>query len=259
MLAQIGTDSAPEKMRVRRHEDPPANSRNFSGEFVDDARINLNYVNTNTIIAADFEAWDAETFFKVAADRLLQAYGFSTKALPLSVTNLPIYPTNYYTPSVHRILQMTLNIFDATTNQGATYPYFPTPLKPIFQSSNGGDAVRIVGYERVPQNNWPMTNALNWRHLSNATDRAALNSTTRNQYVYGIPILIGAKKGFPNFNEYVLQTIAQVERKVNIEKRGTVVITNQVFFMGISNVFGVEAWNSYTNPFPRGLVMVAGL
>ncbi len=250
MLAQIGTDSVPEKMRVRRND---------KGDFVDSARINLNYVNTNTIVAADFEAWDGKTFFEVAADRLLRTYGFSVGNVPLSVTNLPIYPTNYYTPAVHRILQMTLNIFDATTNQGNVYPFYPTPLRPVFESSSGGGFVKIVGYERIPQSSWVITNAANWKHLSNATDRAALNATTPNQFVYGIPILIGAKKGFPNFNEYVHQSIVQVERKVNIEKLGNVVRTNQLVFMGISNVFGVEAWNSYSSPYPRDLIMVTGL
>ena len=34
------------------------------------------------------------------------------------VTNIPIYPVNYYTPAVHRLLQLAANIYDASTNKG---------------------------------------------------------------------------------------------------------------------------------------------
>ena len=66
----------------------------------------------------------------------------------VTVTNIPIYedPTqfggtniNYYTPAVHRILQLAANIFDATTNRfidgGPTN--YPTVFRPIFSSQNG--------------------------------------------------------------------------------------------------------------------------
>jgi hypothetical protein len=256
MLAQIGTDSAPEPMQVRKDR----NTGRFNG-----ARINLNYDNLEPYTADQFNYWTAETFFQTAADKLLQEYRFTINNnanLPLSVTNLPVYPTNYYTPAVHRVLQMTLNIFEAsTTNHGATYPYYPTALKPVFTNENGGNSVKIMGYVRVPQNNWAITNALNWKDLSNATHRASLNGTSTNLFVYGVPVLIGARKGFPSFNEYIFQTVAQVERKVQIEKLETssVATTNQAFFLGISNVVALEAWNSYRSNYPRTLRMVAGV
>src|SRR2546423_317327 len=33
-------------------------------------------------------------------------------------------------------------------------------------------------------------------------------------------------------------------------------ITNQLYLLSISNKFGLEAWNSYTNPYPRTLQLV---
>ncbi len=258
MLAQLGTDSAPEPMQVRRDKNGKFNS----------ARINLNYDNLEPYTADQFTNWTAETFFHTVADKLLQEYRFTINNnanVPLSVTNLPVYPTNYYTPAVHRILQMTMNIFEATTtNHAATGPYpdpyYPTALKPMFESQNGGNEVRIVGYVRVPRGNWEITNAFNWKDLSNTTHRASLNPTTTNQFVYGVPVLIGARKGFPNFNEYIFQTVAQVERKVQIEKLpGSIATTNQAFFLGISNVVALEAWNSYRTNYPRALLMVAGV
>jgi len=258
MLAQIGTESAPEPMQVRRDKNGKFNS----------ARINLNYDNLEPYTADLFTNWTAETFFQTAADKLLQEYRFTINNnanLPLSVTNLPVYPTNYYTPAVHRILQMALNIFEATTTNHAAadpypYPYYPTALKPVFTNENGGNIVKIMGYVRVPQNNWAITNALNWKDLSNATHRASLNGTSTNLFVYGVPVLIGARKGFPNFNEYIFQTVAQVSRKAEIQKTpGSIATTNQAFFLGISNVVALEAWNSYSTNYPRTIRMVAGV
>jgi hypothetical protein len=271
MLAQIGTDSAPERMQVRRYQTPP--SGRASGDFIDNARINLNYNNHGTndvsgnftaVTADQFINWTPEAFFHVTADRLLRDHRIfinNNPLTPLSVTNLPVYPTNYYTPAVHRILQMTLNIYDTTTNQGPRYPYYPTALKPIFANENNGEFVKIVRYERVPQGEWAITNMLNWKDLSNATHRASLTSSGLQapQYVYGVPVLLGAKKGFPNFNEYVFQSVVQVERKVNIDDTANGVFTNEYYHIGISNVIGLEAWNPYTNAYPRDLLLVAGM
>jgi hypothetical protein len=256
MLAQLGTDTAPEKMTYRVRVDS-------QGKIVgDDGPINLNYANTNGMDATDFVPWTPEGFFHTVADRLLRDHGLGNHENELlSVTNLMVYPTNFYTPSVHRLLQMTLNIFDATTNRGASYPYYPTALKPIFHTPDNGSNVFIRGYQEVPRNYMAViTNAANWRDLSNATDRFKLGAPA-DHFVYGVPVLIGAKKGYPNFNEYVFQSIAQVHRELNVEKTGPGVpfITNHVFYMGISNYMGLEMWNSYTNPFPRELKIMAGV
>ena len=57
-------------------------------------------------------------FFTNVASRLLQSQ------LNLSLDRIQLYPTNQYTPSVHRLLQVTANLYDALTNRTITsYPY----------------------------------------------------------------------------------------------------------------------------------------
>jgi hypothetical protein len=76
--------------------------------------------------------------------------------------------------------------------------------------------------------------------------------------VYGIPLVIGAKKGLPNFNEFAMYSQVQVTRKLQFHRPGSsttlpVNEIDQMFVAGISNVLGVEAWNSYAAAYPRPL------
>jgi|KBSSwiStaDraftv2_1062776.scaffolds.fasta_scaffold122347_3 hypothetical protein len=67
-----------------------------------------------------FDTSDPLGFFTNLASRLLQS------ELNLSLTRIQVYPTNQYTPAVHRLLQVTANILDATTNRfNANSPYLP--------------------------------------------------------------------------------------------------------------------------------------
>jgi hypothetical protein len=187
---------------------------------------------------------DPVTFFTNLASRLLRS------ELNLSLTNIQIYPTNQYTPAVHRLLQVTANIYDAATNRvdrgGTNFPYLPTVFRPTFEKR--GNAVYISGYAEF-------TDGTNWvsrpRDLENPADVAALQS---NDNVYGIPWIIGAKKGFPNFNEFAMQSVFQITRKLQVH-RDTVSSprssfrTNEMFVIGISNVIGGEVWNSYRSNY----------
>lgn len=249
MLAQLGTDTATEKRQVRR---------DAAGRFVDEARINLNYDNLAPATADQFTNWTAETFFHTAADRLLRDHGVVDRnGRFLSVTNLQVYPTNenYYTPAVHRILQMTLNIFDTKPHYGpARPPYYPTVLQPYFRTENVTN-VFISGYRELADHT-EVRQLARWRDLSETNNFA----TNQSVFVYGVPLLVGAKKGFPNFNEMVFQTTAQVVRKLRVDKsNGRPVRTNQLFIIGVSNYLALEAWNSYTSTYPRQLELYVGL
>src|SRR5206468_2881029 len=112
LQAQLGTDSAPET-----------------------GKINLNYVNVDNYgnvapnMATNFIAWNAEQFFTNVAVRLLVNAGYSvgakSKSSPYNPTNIlvtdgvstnfsiQIWPTNLYTTSVHRLLQVAANLYDA--------------------------------------------------------------------------------------------------------------------------------------------------
>ena len=78
---------------------------------------------------------------------------------------------------------------------------------------------------------------------------------------WGVPLIIGAKKGLPNFNKLAMQTQVQVCRILQFHRQGNSNISpineiDQMFTVGITNSFGVEAWNSYATAFPRQLRMV---
>ena len=190
-------------------------------------------------------------FFTNVASRLLQSQ------LGLSLNHIQVFPTNQYTPSVHRLLQVTANLYDATTNRPDTdYPYLPSVFRPVFSSPGGpaGSEVFISGYEEV-------TNASVLAQpivdLADPNSRQTLMPLDDQHMAYNIPLVIGAKKGFPNFNEFAMQTLVQVARKLQFTRQtgpnSPIFLTNQMFLVGISNVFGVEAWNSYVTNFPRPL------
>src|SRR5437870_13748912 len=127
----------------------------------------------------------------------------------LSVTNIPIYPANLYVASVHRLLQLAANMYDASTNRfllaaGTNSLHAPSVFRPLF--GRRGTNIFISGFEEVTSTNtlrdpWVDLNipALAFRQISEANPTHDVN-------VYGIPYVIGAKKGFPNFNEFLLRT-----------------------------------------------------
>jgi len=243
MLSQLGTDTGPES-----------------------PKINLNYVNIDTnngnivpAMVTNFQAWDATLFFTNAANRLLKQAGFT-----FDTTGIQIYPTNFYTASVHRLLQLTANIYDATTNR--TYGVanatngFPTVFRPHFlRTTTNGTMVFIVGYtELAPADH------VRFAGISGAPP--AMRDLSLGQFplsnddmVKGFPLVIGARKGLPNFNEMELRTKIQATRKLEFIKHNARDIspyrTNQMYLLSITNEFGLEAWNSFTNAYPRDLRM----
>jgi hypothetical protein len=147
------------------------------------------------------------------------------------------------------LLQVSANLYDATTTNE-----LPSVFRPFFR--NYGTNIVIVGYGAVT--NLEVLSATN-RDLAVPSERASLQA---NDLVYGIPLVIGAKKGLPNFNEFALQTFVQATRKLQFVKASVGAKpfqTNQMFILGISNVFGVEAWNSYRLPYPRPLQLQVGV
>src|SRR6185503_10745125 len=85
LLSQLTTDSAPE---------PPG-------------KMNLNYDNlvqrnpvSGAISATNFIPWRPIDFFTNAANRMLLS------SFNLTTAHISIYPTNDYTPAVHRLMQL---------------------------------------------------------------------------------------------------------------------------------------------------------
>jgi hypothetical protein len=213
----------------------------------------------------------------------------------LSITNIQIYhelpvaerPTSRhryvtnqeYTPALHRILQLTANIYDNMTNRGPSNlsnpeqePYYPTVFRPLYAAT--GTNILITGwipeldtvYARRtniyagPSITAPLQTAL-WLTKPQAFRRG--NNIT-NFNIWGQPWVVGVKKGWPNFNEFSIESFIQITRKLEILKgvAGQVITTNaldlanhtrQIFVLGISNSFGIEAWNAYTNANKKNL------
>ena len=183
------------------------------------------------------------SFFTNVASRLLKA------EMNVDLNRIQIWPTNQYTPAVHRLLQVSANLYEATTNRfDDVYPHLPTLFRPQF--TNDGGIVYICGY--VEETN----SAFLGNTLRDILSSNVANAVQRDDLILGVPLVIGAKKGLPNFNEFAMETVLQMTRKVELIKSSpgganTIIQTNQMLILGISNVFGAEFWNSYSSNFTR--------
>ncbi len=174
-----------------------------------------------------------EQFFSNVADRLLQ------QQLGMRLRDIQIAPSNQYDSAVHRIFQVTANIYDATTTNE-----LPSVFRPLVETR--GDGVFLAGFT-------------NDHRVSTLGAWIADNTN-------GLPLVIGAKKGLPNFNEFTLRSDVLVQRRLEVTRPNTNPGarpngTNQMYILGLSNYFGVEAWNSYdpsgAGPYPRPVTIVA--
>jgi len=179
-------------------------------------------------------------FFTNAAIRLLIHAGYTLGApgstsnlliaateggLPVTKLHIPISPVNFYTPSVHRLLQLAANVFDATTNRtdlnpgaASPYPYLPSVFRPLFyegpRDQAGGRQVFIVGYDQLNAHdlnpNGPLLGRTTPHDLSDGDDMQRLGQVQPRHMVYNVPLVIGARKGFPSFDEFTLHTQIRV-------------------------------------------------
>jgi hypothetical protein len=215
-------------------------------------------------------------FFTNVAEWLLRS---ELDPLNVDLSNIQVYPTNQYTPAAHRILQVAANLYDSTTNrtQGLTpeYPYCPSVFRPLFRRVGSGtnSSIVIAGYREVVGTSMatprlaPLMIELDGPNpllTSFPPYGAAFSSLDKNEpMVSGIPLIIGARKGFPNFNELAMQTRISVSRLLEFRRAAgnpqtsPVIQTNQMYVMGVSNSFGLEAWNSYLTDYPRDLQLIA--
>jgi hypothetical protein len=261
LLAQLGTDST-----------PPSSGK-----------MNVNYRNlTNGAVVAGMEtnlyAWTPLEFFTNAANRMLLYYSsnwlagnpaayltaFNTNA-PFGVGNIPVLISNrlVYSPAVNRVLQLAANIYDASTNAP-----FPSVFRPMFKVVQNGSYrdIFITGYQYVSTLAGPSGPASD-PVLSDPFDASTIASVVlgnvpQNDNIYGVPWIIGAKKGLPNFNQFYMLSAVQVERKLQVTKLriGSPLNefqTNQMYIFSISNSLGCSLWNSYQSNYIGNLTVVA--
>lgn len=202
-----------------------------------------------TSYASQLNAQCPVQFFTTVASRLLSS------ELNVDLDDIEIYPTNQYTPAVHRLLQVTANIYDATTTN-----YYPTIFSPTFKVvvTNGCTNVFIAGYEQQTNLIDESTEFVN-PELASSVDVESLldfpTNTVIEANVYDVPWVIGAKKGLPNFNEFSSESVFQISRKLEFVRdwsnpnQPDIVATNQMYLMNFTNYLGVEFWNSYRSSY----------
>jgi hypothetical protein len=207
-------------------------------------------------------------FFTNVAARLLRSQ------LNLELNQIQVYPTNQYTPAVHRLLQVAANLYEATTNRdfsGAGYPYCPSVFRPLYRRTIiGSNTVVIIAGFREVQGTTIITPGVGSAEIeldSNPANITAIpplgtpfGPERTEPLISGQPLIIGVRKGFPNFNEFAMQTYINVSRLLEFRRnpgdtQGPIISTNQMYIAAITNVFGLEAWNAYTNSYPRPLQM----
>ena len=261
MLDQLGTDSSADEGKL---------NVNYSNAVV---QYNGNGSVTSIGIVPGAETnqvpWRPLDFFTAAADRLLRyhtaqwrAQNFadytntfgSVTTTAFGLTNIPVYVEGrfVYSPAVNRLLQLAANIYDASTNKAAALGKdYPSVFRPIFSAVvvNGFRDVYIIGFREVTG-----VSGINDSQLVAPLDVTALpNGISLNDNVYGVPWIIGAKKGFPNFNQFYMRNSVQVTRKLEVTRKDGQLPgatgTNQLFVMSITNRLGFSFWNSYSNSY----------
>ena len=264
MLDELGTDSAADDGRMNVNYSNAVVRYNASGEV------------TNITIVPGAETnvvpWAPLDFFTAAADRMLRTYTANwlaanrrqyTNTFGASVTNafgvanIPVYIDGQfvYSPAVNRILQLAANLYDATTNQTAAAGRdYPSVFRPMF--SRVGNDVYITGYSYVLPVTGP--NDLALATPFDVSTIATGGGTNILENVYGVPWIIGAKKGLPNFNEFAMENALTVTRRLQVTRpainaAGSVDLanfqTNQMYLMNLSSSIGIELWNSYVSNY----------
>jgi hypothetical protein len=295
LLAQLGTDSAPEA-----------------------GKLNVNYVNVdnggNTVpdMQTNFIPWQPLQFFTNAADRMLRAYtkqwfqadpsnylatyygitnvyysyfdasgikhaydpngigltnipfvGMTNQIPAFGLTAIPVLVNSnfVYRPAVQRVLQLAANIYDATTNNSSVPGLdkdFPSVFRPLFTRTNSGN-VFVTGYAIVTKVASSADAVFSPPYDPQQLAVPTLNSIAVN--IYGVPWIIGAKKGFPSFNEISMQDVVTVTRLLQVTRASLtpgakIVATNAQYDLTLGSSIGVEFWNSYTNAYTNALQVV---
>jgi hypothetical protein len=220
---------------------------------------------------------DPLCFFTTVADKMLR------NTFSFGVTNIPVYVNGQfvYSPAINRVLQLAANVYDASTNS-----FYPDVFRPVFEHNRLGN-VFIIGYTNLyTLNHGPNTvNGLGDIQLSTPYNIASLTNwgglvvgsfspmytnaagAFASINAYGVPWIIGAKKGFPSFNKFGMQTIVQVARRLQVRRSTiptvlpgpdrTTFQTNQMLTFSINNTLNSDCWNSYSNSYSNPINIYA--
>lgn len=193
-----------------------------------------------------------------------EVLGLDANPVPsFGVGHIPVWVnTNFvYRSAVNRLLQLAANLYDASTNS-----FYPDIFRPIFERDIYGN-IFIAGYTNLYSSFGPNTVtgigdpqlgapyevsslALNFP----ANQPIVSNGVPVN--VYGVPWIIGAKKGFPGLNQFSMISSATFERLLEVTRNtnsGALLSTNQLVLATVKNSFSISFWNSYSNDYVGNL------
>jgi hypothetical protein len=291
LLSQLGTDSTPEsgKMNLNYDNLVQTNAYGVASEtnFYSWTAINFFTNAADRLLRAYTTQWRnsnptnfATTFYTVTnfnfvnTDQWTNYPAFGLSGTPGGTLGIPVLVSNQfvYSPAVNRLLQLAANMYDATTNNTAVMGRnYPSIFRPLFSRDRGGlgTNVYITGYalQTIPITEGNEFNSPDLALPIDASVLAVTNIaggvTNLAVNVYGVPWIIGAKKGFPNFNEFSLESAFQITRKLQYTRNTNTTpfqyASNQMYIMSITNFFGVECWNSYSNNYPGPVAILVRL
>ena len=178
--------------------------------------------------------------------------------LGLRLNQIQIYPTNQYTPAVHRLLQVAANLWDAKTNRQDAFGPLPTVFAPRFMVSN--NSVFLTGYVEVETTN--DLSSLPPLDLAAIAPANLATVVSNDSLIFGVPLVIGARKGLPNFNEFAMDARFTVGRYLELRKsapggQNKIYQTNQIYTLNIAVECGAEFWNSYRSNYTRPVNILA--
>jgi len=292
LLSQLGTDTAPEPGKMNLNYRNITNGVIVAGmetNFYPWSALEFFTSAADRMLRAYSAAWFKanptnylETYYGIVPAYYIDAGGYGvtnvssfgmTNQIPaFGVANIPVYVNGQfdYTPAVNRVLQLAANIYDATVNNRVNgSPDYPDVFRPLFLLT--GTNLYIRGYTNLINSGVPNTvSGPADLQLSTPFDVATIISTVSvtnvpsNDNIYGVPWIIGAKKGFPNFNEFSMENNLAVTRRLQVTRPTinssnsvnlALFATNQMYTMNFSSSLGVELWNSYSASYP-GMISI---
>jgi len=284
LLSQLGTDSTPESGKMNLNYDNlttngPPEGTNFNAQWTPigfftnaaDRMLRLytaewyrsdptNYLYHYYGIVPNINNFIDANGFGVTN---VSAFGMTNQIPAFGLTNIPVWVNGQfvYSSAVNRLLQLAANIYDATTNNTLVMGNnYPSVFRPTFLRDTSGN-VFINGYQQIVSVSGTSDVQLNQPiDVTGLLQGTSIVNYPNGVNVYGVPWIIGAKKGFPNFNEFSMMNVVQVTRKLQVTRNTTnnipparIYVTNQLYNFSISNSIGVECWNSYSNTYPNSV------
>jgi len=251
-----------------------ADPSNFLATYYGIANFNYYYVNPDGyVLTNDPTGLGLTNVPYYGITNTIPSFGITISP---GVTNpIPVYVNGQfvYSPAINRILQLAANIYDATTNNNTPVSGFdfPNVFRPIFNfvAENGITNVYVSGFSEVTsvnpfvESDAPLSRAFD---LGNPVVLASFSPGIHagNQAVNlsGVPMIIGAKKGFPNFNQFAMEDEFLITRKLQINRQTTnslpkTYTVNEQFTSTVTNQLAIECWNSYASSYTRAVDIYA--